>query len=125
MIAAGPTAERALEQAAAARAAGCSVLVVAPRAAAGGDPALAAIDGVLDPGHLARLRGLGAVAFEAEDMRPIRRALAARPGPIVPVLSAADDFTIERHLCIDTSAAGGNARLLSSTEADDAPAAAA
>ena len=42
--------------------------------------------------------------------------LAARPGPIIPVLSSADDparFAVERTLTINTTAAGGDVRLLS------------
>jgi RHH-type proline utilization regulon transcriptional repressor/proline dehydrogenase/delta 1-pyrroline-5-carboxylate dehydrogenase len=123
VICAGPTLERARKQAQAARAGGNSILLVAPGASQGDVPDGAALDGVLRPEDLARLRGVAAVAFEGEDRRAVRRALAERPGPIVPVLSAADEFVIERHLCVDTSAAGGNAKLLSSTEEDDAPAA--
>ena len=125
ILCAGPTLERARAQAAAARACGCSVLIVAPGATAVDDPAIATVDGVLDPEHLERLDSLDGVAFEGEDPGPVRRRLAARPGAIVPLFGAGDDFLIERHLCIDTSAAGGNAKLLSATEEDDAPANAA
>jgi RHH-type proline utilization regulon transcriptional repressor/proline dehydrogenase/delta 1-pyrroline-5-carboxylate dehydrogenase len=48
-------------------------------------------------------------------LRPIRQALAARPGPIIPLLTSPDDIcglVSERTLCIDTTAAGGNASLL-------------
>ncbi|WP_161555686.1 hypothetical protein [Mangrovicoccus ximenensis] len=43
------------------------------------------------------------------------RALAARPGPIIALVTAMPDAAHvlhERHLCIDTTAAGGNAMLL-------------
>jgi RHH-type proline utilization regulon transcriptional repressor/proline dehydrogenase/delta 1-pyrroline-5-carboxylate dehydrogenase len=46
----------------------------------------------------------------------MRRALAARSGPIVPQITEAEIATrcqVERHHCIDTTAAGGNASLLS------------
>ena len=76
------------------------------------------IDGVLDPAALTTLTGIDAVAYEGEDAGPVRRALAARAGPIIPVVCAADEIVIERHLCIDTAAAGGNAQLMSSTEDD-------
>jgi len=51
----------------------------------------------------------------ATALRAIRQALAARPGPIVPLLTSPDDIcglVAERTLCIDTTAAGGNASLL-------------
>jgi RHH-type proline utilization regulon transcriptional repressor/proline dehydrogenase/delta 1-pyrroline-5-carboxylate dehydrogenase len=50
-----------------------------------------------------------------EALRPFRTALARREGPIVPlVASEADEerLVIERHICIDTTASGGNAELL-------------
>ena len=42
-------------------------------------------------------------------------ALARRDGPILPVLTQDPDrahVAHERHLCVDTTAAGGNAALL-------------
>jgi RHH-type proline utilization regulon transcriptional repressor/proline dehydrogenase/delta 1-pyrroline-5-carboxylate dehydrogenase len=46
--------------------------------------------------------------------RPFAQALAARPGPILPLIAAPDKghACLERHLCIDTTASGGNAQLL-------------
>jgi RHH-type proline utilization regulon transcriptional repressor/proline dehydrogenase/delta 1-pyrroline-5-carboxylate dehydrogenase len=47
--------------------------------------------------------------------RAFERALAARPGPIVPLVTTQPDAghaLLERHVCIDTTAAGGNAALL-------------
>ncbi len=56
-----------------------------------------------------------AVVSWADDVREIRRALAARAGPIIPLLTGSD-FSYwlinERHICINTTAAGGNAALL-------------
>ncbi|MDP6969669.1 MAG: bifunctional proline dehydrogenase/L-glutamate gamma-semialdehyde dehydrogenase PutA [Gammaproteobacteria bacterium] len=63
------------------------------------------------------LQGIDAVACngEAHYLRQLRVALAKRTGPLVPlILETADAqrFTHERHLCIDTTAAGGNASLI-------------
>jgi RHH-type proline utilization regulon transcriptional repressor/proline dehydrogenase/delta 1-pyrroline-5-carboxylate dehydrogenase len=108
----GPSLDDAREHARQAMAAGCAALIVAPDAE-GADT----VNGVLDPGDLAKLDGFDAVAFWGEEAaaRAMRQALAGRDGPIVP-LTAARDITslclIERHVCIDTTAAGGNATLL-------------
>ena len=48
----------------------------------------------------------------------IRQQLAATNGPLLPLLNSVADssrFLLERHICIDTTAAGGNASLLGST----------
>ena len=49
-------------------------------------------------------------------MRAARRALAAREGALVRWPAGRDDLAprcrLERHTCIDTTAAGGNAALL-------------
>ncbi|MEO1550049.1 MAG: bifunctional proline dehydrogenase/L-glutamate gamma-semialdehyde dehydrogenase PutA, partial [Pseudomonadota bacterium] len=108
----GPGAEAARTQSEAAQAAGCSALAVTPGA---GD--LGGLDGVLDPVDLEHLAGFEAVisyAPEAE-LRAQRAALAARDGAILPLLAEADFATwcrLERHVCVDTMAAGGNATLL-------------
>lgn len=62
---------------------------------------------------------LAGVVFEgdAETHRAIRGALAARPGAILPLIDDLSDWRqmlIERALCIDTTASGGNAALLAS-----------
>ncbi|XWN29543.1 MAG: bifunctional proline dehydrogenase/L-glutamate gamma-semialdehyde dehydrogenase PutA [Devosia sp.] len=111
----GPTLDRATAQAAMARKNGNSAVVVAPGATRNGDGMIAAVDGVLAPADLSRLQGIAAVYTEGP-RGAIRTALAARSGPIVPVLSTGEAAVIERHLCIDTAAAGGNARLLATTE---------
>ncbi len=108
----GPTARAAEIQARAARAMGAAPVLVAP-GLRGPD----AIDGVLPRAALTTLRGIAAVILWShdEDMRVAAQALAAREGPIVPLVSARDPAPwcmIERHLCIDTTAAGGNVRLL-------------
>ncbi|WP_323013738.1 bifunctional proline dehydrogenase/L-glutamate gamma-semialdehyde dehydrogenase PutA [Devosia sp.] len=90
-------------QAAMARATGCAPL------AAG-----------LDLDHLATGAGFDAVAWfgDAEGLRAIRRALSRRDGPILPLLSGPDEagrLQLERHVCIDTTASGGNAALMAAT----------
>jgi len=61
---------------------------------------------------------LAVVAFTVtnpEEARPIRRALARRNGPLVPMADDPGDatsFVLERVLSIDTTASGGNAALL-------------
>jgi len=60
-----------------------------------------------------------AVAFFTDDeatLRPIRIAMSERDGPLLPLLTSPDDASrllLERHVCIDTTAAGGNASLMS------------
>lgn len=53
---------------------------------------------------------------DAEIARDWNRLLAKRDGPLVPLITGHPDLTHvmhERHLCVDTTAAGGNAALLS------------
>ena len=76
-----------------------------------------ALNGHIDPAALKSLAGLDAVASAAdpEIRRSIRIALAAREGVIVPLITEAIAplrYVIERHLCVDTTAGGGNASLL-------------
>ncbi|MCA8880616.1 MAG: bifunctional proline dehydrogenase/L-glutamate gamma-semialdehyde dehydrogenase PutA [Rhodobacteraceae bacterium] len=122
----GPTAEIAIAQAVQALGAGCPVLIAAPGAAKAahalieaGAPA-AALDGVVAPETLTALKGIVAVAAAgASDWtRALRIALADRKGPIVPLETQVvlpERYVAERHLCIDTTAAGGNARLLAAS----------
>ena len=54
----------------------------------------------------------------ADAGRAYARALADRDGPIVPLITERPDTAhvlLERHLCVDTTAAGGNTALLNST----------
>ncbi len=120
----GPSAAEAIAQAKTALATGNAVLLIAPGAASAGlAPAgvLATLDGVMPVAALSRLRRLAAVASfaDGETLRAIRRALAARDGPILPLVTEPglpERYSVERHICVDTTAAGGNASLLS--EAD-------
>ncbi len=111
----GATAEDAETQAEVVHRNGCRAVIVAPGASGVG-----AVDGVLPRDALARLRGIaGAVLWSSEaDQRAARRALAAREGPILPLICERhfdERCQVERHICIDTTAAGGNASLLATT----------
>ena len=120
----GAGAEAVLAQAVQALAAGNAVLAVA-----GGAPwALAALDGLPVAGIAGRVApesledlpdlALVAAAGPGDWLRALRRALSRRGGPIVPLVTAVIDperYAVERHLCIDTTAAGGNASLLAAT----------
>ncbi|SPF76977.1 Bifunctional protein PutA [Aliiroseovarius pelagivivens] len=66
---------------------------------------------------LEEIAGIGGVVFwGADDMaRQIATALAKRTGAILPLITGAptaETVTHERHLCVDTTASGGNAELL-------------
>lgn len=71
----------------------------------------------LDPAALTRLTGFSAAIWwgDTEGARIRARALAARKGPILPLIGTLPDMAhamLERHVCIDTTASGGNAQLL-------------
>jgi RHH-type proline utilization regulon transcriptional repressor/proline dehydrogenase/delta 1-pyrroline-5-carboxylate dehydrogenase len=119
----GPEVDTALAQAAQALAAGCVALVVAPGAEAAVVPLaragapVAAIDGTVPAAELAKARGLVAVAAAGDSdwTRALRRALAGREGRIVLLetdVVCPERYHAERHVCIDTTAAGGNTSLL-------------
>ncbi|MFK7860855.1 MAG: bifunctional proline dehydrogenase/L-glutamate gamma-semialdehyde dehydrogenase PutA [Granulosicoccus sp.] len=123
----GPTGELAIAQAVQALGAGCPVVIVAPDSKALAGPMLAAglpvavMDGIIEADTLAALNGVAAVAAagNADWTKALRQVLSRRKGPIVPLetqLVCPSRYVIERHLCIDTTAAGGNASLLASTE---------
>jgi RHH-type proline utilization regulon transcriptional repressor/proline dehydrogenase/delta 1-pyrroline-5-carboxylate dehydrogenase len=97
----GPSAAAALQQAEAIRALGGHAIEAAG----------------LDPAALSRLDGFsGAIWWGDMDGARIRaRVLAARKGPILPLIGTLPDAAhamLERHVCIDTTASGGNAQLL-------------
>ncbi|MAC77761.1 MAG: bifunctional proline dehydrogenase/L-glutamate gamma-semialdehyde dehydrogenase [Rhodobacteraceae bacterium] len=82
--------------------------------AAGGVAELA--DG-LSPDALSARIGIGGALFwgDPDDARILAMALSAREGPILPLLTGAPEpshVLAERHVCVDTTAAGGNAALL-------------
>ncbi len=52
---------------------------------------------------------------DADMLRTVRVALSQRQGALLPLLASPDDASrllLERHVCIDTTAAGGNASLM-------------
>jgi RHH-type proline utilization regulon transcriptional repressor/proline dehydrogenase/delta 1-pyrroline-5-carboxylate dehydrogenase len=68
---------------------------------------------------LCDLDGIAGVLFwgPEPEARTIATCLAARIGPILPLLTGQPDagyVLTEQHLCVDTTAAGGNAALLAS-----------
>ena len=76
-----------------------------------------AVEGRLAPEELCRLPGFGAAIWWGEEThaRAYAQALAERDGPIIPLITDMPDTAYmlhERHLCVDTTAAGGNASLL-------------
>ena len=111
----GPTAQQAREQAEIARANGCNALEIAP-----GASGVHCLDGRIASSVLAELAGFELVACWGRpgEQAALRHALAARGGPIIALvtnLGLAEYCIVERHVCIDTTAAGGNASLLASS----------
>lgn len=71
----------------------------------------------LSADDLAALEGFSGAVFwgDADQARDYVKALAARDGAIIPLIGDLPDASrtlIERHVCVDTTAAGGNAALL-------------
>lgn len=113
----GPTPEDASEQAQIAHENGCPALIVCPGANDG-----SAIAGFLNRDDLTGLSGVTVVALWSDeaDLRAARMALAQRDGPLVPLVTDRDMAGychLERHVCIDTTASGGNASLLAAAGA--------
>jgi RHH-type proline utilization regulon transcriptional repressor/proline dehydrogenase/delta 1-pyrroline-5-carboxylate dehydrogenase len=118
----GPTAEAAMEQATQAASVGCAVLAIAPNITDSDTPAIATLDGKMDLNDLRLLDGIDVVVSWAgtDDLHVARQALASRKGALIPLVteaSLAERCVLERHICIDTTAAGGNASLLAATQA--------
>ncbi len=84
-----------------------------------------ALAGKLDSPVLLLMHKIGVVAYTCDDSadslataRLLRRVLASREGALIGLVTEAVAplrYALERHLCIDTTAAGGNASLLAST----------
>ena len=73
--------------------------------------------GRIDPDTLTTGPGYGGVLWwgDTDTARAIETALAARRGPIMPLVCGLPDTArvrAERHVCVDTTASGGNAALL-------------
>ncbi|UYO01214.1 MAG: bifunctional proline dehydrogenase/L-glutamate gamma-semialdehyde dehydrogenase PutA [Devosia sp.] len=81
------------------------------------DAGCKAVDGNFEAADLAEGQGFDAVALFGGEaaLRRARVAMARRAGPILPLITGADQIDrlwIERHVCVDTTAAGGNTSLL-------------
>ncbi|MFC6673791.1 aldehyde dehydrogenase family protein [Marinobacterium aestuariivivens] len=123
----GPDLDAALKQAGLALSQGNAAIVVAPdaekalsSATATGIPVIG-IDGLLQAAALETVDGFEAVVSSAPEavLRQYRVALSRRNGALLPLLSGRDGaerYVIERHLCVDTTAAGGNASLIAASE---------
>ena len=72
----------------------------------------------LDLNALEHLQGFASVVYwgDVDDQRKARQALARREGAILPLATGKNivwALTAEQHICIDTTASGGNTELLS------------
>ncbi|MEM6899410.1 MAG: bifunctional proline dehydrogenase/L-glutamate gamma-semialdehyde dehydrogenase PutA [Pseudomonadota bacterium] len=110
----GPGFEHAKRQAEAVEARGCRALIVAEDAKSG-------FAGHVSPDVLTSLEGIDLVAWwgDEETARAYRKALAARSGAILPLITGSNlgEYCLrEQHICIDTTAAGGNASLLAGVD---------
>jgi len=120
----GPSAQAAMEQVRIARENGCQALSIAP-----GTRQALGFDGVLPRGALEHMKGFDLVALwsDAEDARSAARALAAREGALIGLVTGRADMAercrVERHICVDTTAAGGNAQLMAADATVDEAAA--
>ncbi|MEM8596186.1 MAG: hypothetical protein AAGF76_06950, partial [Pseudomonadota bacterium] len=75
------------------------------------------VEGHLAPESLSDLPPFGGLIWWGDPAigRAYAQALARREGPIIPLITGHPDKAhacLERHLCVDTTAAGGNAGLL-------------
>ncbi|MGI9316645.1 MAG: bifunctional proline dehydrogenase/L-glutamate gamma-semialdehyde dehydrogenase PutA, partial [bacterium] len=78
-------------------------------------PQLCATSSSLSPEWLTDLNIDAVAADYTQPLSEVRRALANRPGPIIRLITEQSNpaaFATERAICIDTTAAGGNAALL-------------
>ncbi len=79
------------------------------------------LSGYVDAELLSELTHINAVAISstAEQVRCTRMALSVREGALLPLVTDGNTpyrYAVERHVCIDTTAAGGNATLLAAAE---------
>jgi RHH-type proline utilization regulon transcriptional repressor/proline dehydrogenase/delta 1-pyrroline-5-carboxylate dehydrogenase len=73
-------------------------------------------DGQVDAEHLTTIQGISGVLWWGDDTqaRAYAQAMARRTGAILPLLTGLPDqgyVRSERHVCVDTTAAGGNTAL--------------
>ncbi len=104
----GPSAEDRQQQAALAREAGNLTRT---------------IDGPFSFEMLESMDGFEAVAYfgGGDTLRAIRVALSRRDGAIIPLMTLPEEaqkLVVERHVCIDTTAAGGNTSLMAMSAED-------
>jgi len=125
----GDDAALASRQVTDARAAGCPVVIASATAAVHdaleeewrGDEGIVSLRTALEPETLTGVEPLAVLAVASTEPATIiacRHALAAREGAIVPLVTGVGDlsrYVHERHVCIDTTAAGGNASLLAAS----------
>ena len=80
--------------------------------------------GTTDPKVFSHITGFNALQFQAHDplsdplVRGLKQALAARDGKIIPIISELYmpyRYVAERHICTDTTASGGDAKLLAAS----------
>ena len=119
----GPDAESAVKQAATALLQGNAVVIIAQGIAdllkqcADAKLPVQGMVGQLTAEAITEAHGFAAVSCNASNdvLKTIRQALATREGALLPLITELDQperFVMERHLCIDTTAAGGNASLI-------------
>ena len=124
----GPGTGAILAQAAQALAAGNRVVAVSTtghqalkRLSGSGLPIRVIQGSVESPASLGSLPidAIAAASMPGDARLELRKALAARDGPIVPLITELNDpiaFCNERSICIDTTASGGNAALLAESD---------
>ncbi len=76
--------------------------------------------GMIDPARLQEIDGISGVLWwgDEDTGRALEIALSRRDGPILPLIPGRPDLIRvmgERHVCVDTTASGGNAALLAGT----------
>jgi RHH-type proline utilization regulon transcriptional repressor/proline dehydrogenase/delta 1-pyrroline-5-carboxylate dehydrogenase len=119
----GPGRDTALAQALSALAQQNTVVIVAEQGADLGHQLQQAnlpatgIDGGIEADTLREVQAIDAVMSQAQNelLIAFRIALSEREGKLIPLIceiDSADRLIVERHLCIDTTAAGGNASLI-------------
>jgi RHH-type proline utilization regulon transcriptional repressor/proline dehydrogenase/delta 1-pyrroline-5-carboxylate dehydrogenase len=79
------------------------------------------VEGRLEAEAVEKVEGFEAVVSCAKPtlLKPYRQALMKRAGALIPLITEHtldQRYVIERHLCIDTTAAGGNASLIAASE---------
>ena len=123
----GPDKETATEQMIMALAQGNKAVVIAlgvseavESAARAGLPVVG-VEGRLEAEAVEKVEGFEAVVSCAKPtlLKPYRQALMKRAGALIPLITEHtldQRYVIERHLCIDTTAAGGNASLIAASE---------